>query len=72
MGDEIEYTWNFILDCPQCKKYNAFDIVAYEYPPSVMNWKDYIRYTASIRFSDIKFGGCDGCEDFNNEGNEDE
>lgn len=57
MGDEIEYLWQFRVNCPACNRLNSFDILAYEYPPKFMNWKDHTNYGGSIRMSAIKFGG---------------
>lgn len=64
MGDEIEYSWIHLSKCPNCDREIRFNILAYEYPPTQFNWKDFEKNNCSFDSKLIKFGGCHGCDDF--------
>lgn len=65
LGDEIEHIWEYTGKCPTCDKHIHFDILAYEYPATAMNWKDFNAVNCSIGFKSIKFHGALGCDEFN-------
>lgn len=64
MGDEVEYSWTYSGHCPSCNRKINFNILAYEYPPSQFNYKDFTKSHCSFKNEEIKFSGCHGCDDF--------
>jgi hypothetical protein len=63
MGDEVEYSWTYFGRCPNCNKKLNFNILAYEYPPSQFNWKDFTKSNCCFKNEEVKFSGCEGCDE---------
>lgn len=40
MGNEIQYNWNYIGNCPHCNNDTDISFDAYEYPVGILNYED--------------------------------
>lgn len=54
IGKEIEHFWNYSGKCPSCSFPNFFHIIAYEYPPGILCYKEKHTTNCNIKDYSIK------------------